>query len=321
MIHAAHPARTRDEYTALTGMRSTLLTLTLVVACYQHPSETACVPSCIAEDRTCPAGLECGDDLLCHATGEPNCTSCGVIGAACCDGATCTDGTQCLTGSNGLTKCAAFAGAFETAPPNTCSPAQLECAGNPLTGGCACPAGFSATSTNFDVGCPQGAPQLLIGPASFCEVSTLLPNSDWAGAFVLADLAECEPSGNSCLLTNTYTGSCSCPGSITPTVFRIFVPGLSGSDCEIGTGANSIGGLLELCLPDTPPITLAGVYELDPTKSSGDANGCDVFSSNLSGCACPTGAVAATLSTVRDDPVGSNTTYPTAQIVFCLIPP
>ncbi|MGE5185017.1 MAG: hypothetical protein ACM31C_23270 [Acidobacteriota bacterium] len=240
---------------------------------------------------------------------------CGKLGEACCAGASCTDGSSCVAGTTGA-RCLAFAGAYEKVATTTCgAPA---CLANPQTGACACPAAFPSSQSVVDEGCGDPAvPQHQTAQLSLCGISSMPPNSEWGGAYVIADIPECEPATSppGCLMTNPITADCTCPAGAEIVTLRVFVPGTAtaSTSCPGTVGMTDyLGGVVRVCLmPVAQPVSLYGVYQLDHDGS------CRTHSSALAGCACPTGTVASSLTSI--DELGAG--FPQTQITFCVALP
>ncbi len=239
---------------------------------------------------------------------------CGTLGIACCAGNTCSDGSSCVTGSGGA-RCVPFAGAFEKVASTTCgAPA---CLPNPLTGACSCPGAFPSSQSVIDEGCGDpAAPQHQTAQLALCGIASPLPNSEWGGAFVVADIADCEPATSppGCLMQNPITHDCTCPNGAEVVSLRVFVPGtaVANTVCPGTTGqVDYLGGALYVCLmPVAQPVSLAGVFQLDHDGS------CRTHSTSLAGCGCPTGTVASSLTSI--DELGTG--FPQTQITFCVLP-
>lgn len=236
---------------------------------------------------------------------------CGVLGIACCTGGTCSDGTACSSG-----RCVAFAGSYEKTNDTSCgAPA---CIPNAVTGTCGCPANFPAVHSAIDEGCgAPTAPTHLTAQLSLCSISTIPANSEWGGAYVEADIPECEPATSppGCLMPDAMTGDCTCPAGAENVALRTFVPGTAtvNSTCPGTVGQpDFLGGNLHVCLlPVAQPISIAGVFQRDQDGS------CRAHSSGLAGCACPAGSVASSVTSI--DELGTG--FPLTQITFCAITP
>ena len=139
--------------------------------------------------------------------------------------------------------------------------------------------------------------------------------TDWAGAFLSADIPSCEPSTDAgCMMANAFTNACSCPAddaSVESVPLRVFVPGYTqDGGCQNG----ALGGTLTVCLPRTTPTTLVGVFEQDAL------NNCRVHSGSLQGCNCPQGTTPSIVRTIEEAPPGctSGCTFPQTTITFCM---
>jgi hypothetical protein len=243
-------------------------------------------------------------------------STCGAFGQPCCDGGGCSTG-QCLSMEAGA-RCVAFAGAYEKASTTTCGVVQGCVNGNAATSSCACPFGWAPQSAPFDVACNDSvsAPSHLDGELNLCGISTMPTGTDWAGAFLAADIPSCEPSTDAgCMMANAITGACSCPGndaSVEAVQLRVFVPGYLDAGCQNG----ALGGALTVCLPrNTQPTTLVGVFEKDGLGV------CRVHSASLTGCSCPTGTTPSIVRSIQESPQGCTnncTSYPETTITFCM---
>ncbi len=243
-------------------------------------------------------------------------STCGAFGQPCCDGGGCSAG-QCLPMEAGA-RCVAFAGTYEKASSTSCGVVQGCVNGNPASSSCGCPLGWTPQSTSFDVGCNDSltAPSHLNGELDFCGISTMPTGTDWAGAFLAADIPSCEPNTDAgCMMANAFTGACSCPGndaSVESVQLRVFVPGYLDAGCQ----NPDLGGQLTVCLPrNTKPTTLVGVFEKDGLGA------CRVHSESLADCSCPQGATPSIVRTIEEAPAGCTnncTSYPEATITFCM---
>jgi hypothetical protein len=237
---------------------------------------------------------------------------CGVVGAPCCDATTCSDGSSCLAVAN-RTRCIAFAGTYQTSADTQCGAACLD--DDRFAGGCACPSGFTSVAFDIDEGCgPPALPANATGTVTACTSTTLPPNSDWAGMYVQADIADCEPTtSNGCIVPNAITSSCACPPDAERVALRIFVPGTPGPTCSNGY----LGATLGVCLArGVAQASVVGVYQLDADTT------CRTYSSGLSGCACPAGSIVSQLRTIEEAAgAGSGFTPVESTIAFCLIAP
>lgn len=245
----------------------------------------------------------------------PDAPPCGTLGIECCPGASCSDGTACVTGTSG-SRCLAFAGVYEKVASSTCgAPA---CVPDPVTGTCGCPAAFPLSPSVIDEGCGSPAtPQHQTAQLGVCGISTAPANSEWGGAYVLADIADCEPATSppGCLMPNPQTSDCTCPAGAEIISLRVFVPGTAAANSQcpgtVGT-TDYLGGTLRVCLlPVAQPISLVGVYQLDHDGS------CRTSSSGLAGCGCPAGTTASSITSI--DELGAG--FPQTQITFCVITP
>ncbi len=239
-------------------------------------------------------------------------SNCGAFGQPCCDGG-CSSG-QCLETAD-ASRCVAFAGTFET-NANSCNTPVCPYP-NVFSSACQCPPGWPSTTSGIDVGCNDAsAPTHLSGAVQFCAAATMPPGSDWAGAYVNADIPGCVPGSDAgCMMANPYTGTCSCPvddGGMEAFGARVFVPGtLVDGGCANGF----LGGLMTICMPQSAkPTTIYGVYETDVL------GGCK-HSSRLNGCSCPAGTIAQ-VRTIEEYPAQctSSCSFPQATITFCMAP-
>jgi len=238
--------------------------------------------------------------------------TCGMIGARCCNDTSCSDGSTCLALS-GRSRCVGFAGTFESNPAPSCgfSPC-LE--SNPLAAACACPSGLVPSSVMLDIGC--GDPLLAAnqtGTAAVCAIATQPPGSDFAGLFVVADIAACEPTTTGgCMLPDPITGTCTCPAGVEQFSARVFVPGTIGPGCTNGF----LGATLGVCLPTgVAQASLLGVYQLDADQH------CRAFSNSLAGCTCPAGSLVSSLRTLVDKQPSGSFIPVESTIAFCLAAP
>jgi hypothetical protein len=165
---------------------------------------------------------------------------------------------------------------------------------------------------SLDEGCGSAKPN---STSSFalCESKSAPEDGDWAGAFLVADIAGCEPTAtNGCMMPDSITGTCSCPADATETDLRVFVPGTLGAAC-----VNSyLGAKLGVCLRSNPQITsVSGVYQRD------DDGHCRAFSSGLTGCTCPSGTLISSLRSIAEK-AGTTTFAPVSTTIsFCLATP
>lgn len=287
------------------------------LACAAIPALGACEQILDIQPVPVPDGGDAGDgqvsDVASEAAPDGGAT-CGTLGFACCDAGVCTDGTQCVDGTKGP-RCVAFAGAFENVAPTGCAPNSCVDP-NPVTGACTCPSPAASSSSYIDVSCGDpSAPTHLDGTFDLCAIATRPAGSDWAGAFLSADIASCEPGADAgCMMPNPLTGACTCPdvdAGVEALQLRVFVPGaVQDGGCQ----NPDLGGNFTVCLPQVKPTSLFGVYEKDAFGA------CRKFSKSLQGCNCPSNTLRSELRSVEETPDGcsSSCLYPQTTITFCV---
>jgi len=179
------------------------------------------------------------------------------------------------------TYCSNFGGAYEThvASCSTCNN------GNPFTsGGCSCPAGFSASSTY--VARNDACSALRAASIRFCETSGT-GSSVFGGVYQIDDSVSC---GAGCRVSNPKTGGCSCPSGYSAAMLRVTIQNGCGS---------IIGSNIGVCVHGSAALdNFGGVYQQDDPVSGGF--GCRNKNPRTGGCSCPSGFSANPLRVLAD---------------------
>ncbi len=234
----------------------------------------------------------------CSACNAP-CTPQYVGGTAQCANSTC--GQSCPAGTALLNgRCAVLAGEYQTHGMGCGAPACRR--GNPYTGGCNCPAGFSpfqALNVLDDSNCPD----VTSGPWGWSLLWACLPTAGSVPSSDFGGLYNRNRLNNVCETVNPYTGACSCPGGYNAVTMPVSSACFHTTDVVACVGTGTI-------------TSYGGSFLVR------DPNVCLVGNPRTGGCSCPAGFYANGMRAIVG-PVQTNTCSDNGQsgafIYFCQI--
>jgi hypothetical protein len=115
----------------------------------------------------------------------------------------------------------------------------------------------------------------------------------FGGAYSINDPG--APTG--CNDGNVLTGTCSCPGGVSPTYYFRTIK-------DAGSGGSLWGGYAVMCSSGTPlsASEFAGGFQLDDPTPGGV--GCRAVNATTGGCSCPGGTVGVPIRALTDSAVG-----------------
>lgn len=237
---------------------------------------TPCSGACVDTNTSTQHCKGCGNACPGVANGAPVCGASGCTFA-------CNAGFTPLNG-----ECPTFGGAYAQERTDAC-PAGYTCyTGNPYTGGCSCPAGFTAIGPFHGLDdrgwsqgtCPVGASPFGWTSTWVCRQGTYSSASDFAGAY--------KRSGAGCLVANPYTGGCSCPSP---------AANVKTIEMRVDTGCWT-DEFIGLCWNNAAPrINFGGAYQRSDYSGYG-SGGCLVGNPATGACSCPAGTSAIAIRTI-----------------------
>lgn len=248
---------------------------------------------CTGGSCLCPPNFsDCSGTCIDVSSDASNCGACGAV---------CSAGMPCQNGG-----CKSFFGAFEQS--SACGGATYACErGNPELGGtqCACPSVASVSPHHDDNLLVDIDGGIGLEPSGSIAVCAGSEATDFGGMYTTS--AAC--GGGGCITSNSFTGTCSCPGGYVP----ISLPaGHSCSGCAEPLHPDF--GTVVLCWSPTAALSsFGGAYEID----DGDA-GCRVANpANQGTCSCPVGT---TMHPIRVLDTFQDGGWIGANIVICSVP-